>query len=303
MGTYRAGVINLKSNGPKWCSTTAPTLTTQSEVTDSMAGNHITKRRNPRKELRANPSPPDIARFNQKTAPDPSGCIRWTGATNRKTGYGYLTFTSNGQRLHLTAHRFSYLVKAGGYIPAGIHIHHECEHPWCVNPDHLQITTPAKHMTELTPKSVGYINAHKSHCKWGHELSAENLDPDHHGRRRCRECRRQRNVRDRKTPIPQPRKHSDAEYIAFDPFLDCDRDVIITCRTVKILITREPQTCVSLSRGSHPIPPGTDARREAAQIDGSWGRYYYCIECCDREMQPGFWKSNEDPSRMRSEAQ
>lgn len=82
------------------------------------------------------------------------------------------------------------------------------------------------------------------------------------------------------------------DFIAFDPFQDCGRDAgKSSCRTVKILITRKPQMCVSLSSGSHDISPGTMARFEKAYIPEirTFGSYYVCIECCEREMTPGFW--------------
>lgn len=84
-----------------------------------------------------------------------------------------------------------------------------------------------------------------------------------------------------------------AQYIAFDPFLDCDRDVNIRSRKVAVVTTRSPHICVSLSTKSHEIPAGTMARRESAIIDGSFGSYYYCLECCDREMTPGFWEGKQ----------
>lgn len=88
-------------------------------------------------------------------------------------------------------------------------------------------------------------------------------------------------------------------YIEFDPFLDCDRDdVTIRNRKVTIVKTRKPQMCVSLSSKAHEIPPGTMARRESAIIDGSFGAYYYCLECCDREMTPGFWEKRSDVCRQ-----
>ncbi len=77
---------------------------------------------------------------------------------------------------------------------------------------------------------------------------------------------------------------AETRYIAWDPFLDCDRDVKIRSRTVRMVTTRKPQMCVSWASGSHEIPAGTRARKEAAFIDGSPGCYYYCAECCAREI-------------------
>ena len=83
------------------------------------------------------------------------------------------------------------------------------------------------------------------------------------------------------------------EYVSFDPFVDSDQDRNpLQCRVVKVVKTRDPQMCVALS-GSHEIPAGTAARHERAWISEtqSFGGFYYCIACCDREMTPGFWEN------------
>lgn len=83
-------------------------------------------------------------------------------------------------------------------------------------------------------------------------------------------------------PSPEQQR-AEARYIAWDPFLDADRDVRISSRKVLMVTTRTPQMCVSLSR-CHEIPAGTRARKETAFIEGSPGCYYYCAECCEREL-------------------
>lgn len=90
--------------------------------------------------------------------------------------------------------------------------------------------------------------------------------------------------------MPEPKlslAHSAEDYIAFDPFLDCDRDTKPTlCKTIKLVKTRATQMCVSLSSGSHEILPGTWARFEKAYVPEirKFGMFYVCVKCCDREM-------------------
>lgn len=82
----------------------------------------------------------------------------------------------------IPAHRASYLIFLGD-IPSGKDLHHICENPSCVNPDHLLPVTPKEHV-RLTPKH----NALKTHCKRGHEFTPENTILPKRSGRLCREC-------------------------------------------------------------------------------------------------------------------
>lgn len=82
-----------------------------------------------------------------------SGCWLWQKTVNR-AGYGTGSFTSAGLATNY-AHRAYYIV-ANGPVPAGTHIHHRCETPLCVNPAHLEATTPTDHFL-----------GHKLHDKTG----------------------------------------------------------------------------------------------------------------------------------------
>lgn len=91
-------------------------------------------------------------------------------------------------------------------------------------------------------------------------------------------------------------KYTTEEYAAFDPFMDSDRDVgNARMQKISIVKTRKVQMCVSLSSGSHEIPSGTMARFEKSYLPycEAFGSYYMCIECCDREMVPDFWKDKD----------
>lgn len=77
------------------------------------------------------------ARFFEKTAPGPDGCLEWAGGY---TGHGYGAFDVRGATV--LAHRAAFTL-ANGPIPAGLLIRHRCNNPKYINPDHLETGTHA----------------------------------------------------------------------------------------------------------------------------------------------------------------
>lgn len=128
------------------------------------------------------------ARFWAQVEKAADGCWPWTG-NRTPTGYGRFC----GRRGYVLAHRYAYTV-THGTLPNGREIHHACEHPWCVRPDHLQAVTRREHSVELTPHNFTAINAAKTHCAHGHEFTPENIyhAPGEPGARHCLTCRRER---------------------------------------------------------------------------------------------------------------
>ena len=119
----------------------------------------------------------DLADFLQRIRFDPSGCWVWTGGTK---GPGYGCYKRG------YAHRVSYQVFVGE-IPEGKVMDHLCRNRICVNPDHLEPVTMGENTKRGT--SPPAVNATKTHCLRGHELSGENLFMAQ-GRRHCRQCHR-----------------------------------------------------------------------------------------------------------------
>lgn len=125
--------------------------------------------------------------FEDRYIPEPmSGCWLWLGAGD-ENGYGRFR--------RIRAHRYAYL-KFIGEIPAGKFVCHKCDNPACVNPAHLWLGENRDNLEDMTKKGRRRNqNNDKTHCKYGHPLSGENLRIDSYGKRGCLICRRQ-NSRD-----------------------------------------------------------------------------------------------------------
>ena len=102
-------------------------------------------------------------------------CWLWTGYTD-SDGYGRYGAPK--------AYRVAYEL-AKGAIPEGLEIDHLCRVRHCVNPDHLEAVTREENMRRAF--------AAKTHCKRGHEYTAENTYRAPRSRNRfCRQCANQR---------------------------------------------------------------------------------------------------------------
>jgi len=106
-------------------------------------------------------------------------CWLFTGALSGN-GYGYV---SVGHTRLVRAHRAVYEALVGS-IPDGTELDHLCRRPACVNPAHLE---PVTHRENMARGS----QAHKTHCKHGHEFTPENTYIRPNGTRKCRACNRE----------------------------------------------------------------------------------------------------------------
>jgi hypothetical protein len=114
-------------------------------------------------------------RFDAKVKKVANGCWLWTGVLNL-AGYGMIAppgglgkTAVNKKAQPLLAHRVSYELHVGP-IPDGIYLDHLCRQPRCVNPAHLDITTPAQN--SLRGERRKWSEAQVAECR---RLRAEGL--------------------------------------------------------------------------------------------------------------------------------
>lgn len=107
-------------------------------------------------------------------------CWNWTGSRTA-SGYGRLKVAGKMRR----AHRLTYELLVGP-IPEGLVLDHLCRNRLCVRPTHLEPVTERENI--LRGEGWAALNARKTHCERGHELSPDNTYVDPRGGRICRTC-------------------------------------------------------------------------------------------------------------------
>lgn len=134
-------------------------------------------------------------RFMRLVSPEPnSGCWLWDSNT-MPSGYGYFGLAAGK---HVRAHRFAYEMMRGP-IPEGMVLDHLCRMKCCVNPDHLEVVTPAENYRRAKPylaRGTNNFSGRKTECPRGHPYSPENTYNFTNSRggphRVCKTCQRMR---------------------------------------------------------------------------------------------------------------
>lgn len=120
-----------------------------------------------------------LKRFMSKVHKTDS-CWFWMAGKNGN-GYGYFWF----ENASVPAHRWIYCF-FNGRLGYDIELHHKCQTPTCVNPDHLQPLTPSEHIKK---HGMTFWQSNKTTCPNGHPYSGNNLYVCRK-KRYCRICRR-----------------------------------------------------------------------------------------------------------------
>lgn len=110
-------------------------------------------------------------------------CWNWNGALNHG-GKGYGRFRGDDGKWYLP-HRWAYQ-QLVGVIPEGLTVDHLCKNTRCVRPDHLEAVSIRENV--LRGDGPPALNARKTMCPKGHQLSGDNLQIRASGRRACRAC-------------------------------------------------------------------------------------------------------------------
>lgn len=98
----------------------------------------------------------------------PGGCWVYSGFILRN-GYGQVY---DGTRRNAFAHRAVFEAVVGP-IPAGLQLDHICRNRACVNPDHLEPVTAYENL--LRADNAMTRNMARTHCRFGHPLSGDNI--------------------------------------------------------------------------------------------------------------------------------
>lgn len=133
--------------------------------------------------------PNTIANIMARLIVMPNGCCIWPGSkaggAKHEGLYGVVSYQGKQRYVHDLLYTFFV-----GPVPSGMVLDHaHCDRPDCANWTHLRACPQAQNV--LRGRSLPAINARKTHCKRGHELTAENVLLNQRGNRQCRACRRE----------------------------------------------------------------------------------------------------------------
>ena len=128
--------------------------------------------------------------FWEKVREAPSGCWEWVGASD-EYGYGSFRISRHDKGKTWTTHRLAWRWLRGP-LPSWLEIDHLCNSPPCVNPAHLQLVPRGFNGRQGSAVASANRRA-KTHCKWGHAFTEDNIYMISDGSRECRKCRRRMN--------------------------------------------------------------------------------------------------------------
>lgn len=115
--------------------------------------------------------------------PDLGPCWLWTGGISDRPSGAYGRIWDRAAKEYVYTHRFSFEL-ARSMAPEGLDLDHLCRVRLCCNPDHLEPVTRAVNVG----RGRNWLRE-MTHCRRGHEFTAENTRTYRRGNAVCRECR------------------------------------------------------------------------------------------------------------------
>ncbi len=116
-----------------------------------------------------------------------SGCWEWTGYVPSQLGYGHVSMNSKPHRVHRVIYEYYH-----GEIDQKLVLDHLCRNKKCCNPIHLEQVTQRENV--LRGVGIAALCAKQTHCLRGHEFNEDNTYITPNGSRKCRLCKRLRNL-------------------------------------------------------------------------------------------------------------
>lgn len=122
-----------------------------------------------------------------------TSCWLWTkldGSLSPPNKYSLIPW----KQVSYTAHRLMYALFNEPISDYTLVADHLCRRPSCINPAHIEMTSTQENIL----RGIGEAskNAQKTHCKYGHELTPDNLIQYRNGItwRTCKQCARNANI-------------------------------------------------------------------------------------------------------------
>jgi hypothetical protein len=114
----------------------------------------------------------------------------WMGSVHKK-GYGQIYFGGKTERIHRVS---AYLFLDFDLNNEKYQVNHivGCHQKNCWNPEHLYVGTAADNTNDIR-KEGGFEP--KAHCKYGHELTEDNIYYGSKGERNCKTCTKERSLK------------------------------------------------------------------------------------------------------------
>jgi len=98
------------------------------------------------------------ASFMKRVVVAASGCWNWTGAKQKRSGYGILGLAGRGWLAHRAAW---FLFK--GEDPGEHYVCHHCDNPSCVNPNHLELADQLWNVRDMESKGRSIHPSREDH--------------------------------------------------------------------------------------------------------------------------------------------